>query len=208
MEPDELIVRAAAGDDAAFIVALRTDPATAFLAVSDQSEADVRAELTAAAEHSGRLLAECDAKPLAALKWTVVNRRSRIVALSEVMVRADARGRGIAAALARAASRWLVDEHAAHRVQLEVYGENQPATCLRARRIPARRRPAPRILAPGGVAGRRALRPARGRAMSLPAVVAAPRGAAGQRRVALSCGSALSAGPGFAGASLGLERRL
>ena len=48
---DQLVVRAATGNDARFIFALRVSPGTAaFLAVSDRSEADVRTELEPPAE--------------------------------------------------------------------------------------------------------------------------------------------------------------
>lgn len=64
---------------------------------------------------------------MAALKWTVVNRRSRIAELSQVVVDPDLRRQGIASTMVRAAAQRLVARQGAHRVQLEVYGDNQPA---------------------------------------------------------------------------------
>lgn len=128
MRPDELTVRAATSDDARFICTLRSHPGTSeFLAVSDQTEADLRAELGEAAQAGGRMIAERAGHPLAALRWTVINRRSRIAELSEVIVEPRARGQGIAAMLVRTAAQRLFDQHDMHRVELEVYGDNQSA---------------------------------------------------------------------------------
>jgi ribosomal protein S18 acetylase RimI-like enzyme len=127
-QPDQLVVRAATGEDARFILALRGAPGTAtFLAVSDRSEADLRTELDAPAEHTGGLIAEHQDRPVAALRWTVVNRRSRIAELSDVMVDPRARGRGIATTLVQTAAQQLVDHRDMHRIQLEVYGDNDAA---------------------------------------------------------------------------------
>lgn len=128
MQSDELGVRAATEQDANFIAAPRAHPDTVdFLAVSDQTQADLQAELGSAADRVGRLIALHEGRPIAALKWTVVNRRSRIAELSDVMVHPLARGRGIATMLARAAARGLVDHLDMHRIQLGVYGDNHTA---------------------------------------------------------------------------------
>jgi hypothetical protein len=51
-------VGAATEQDASFIAALRTHPDTVhFLAVSNQTEADLQAELGSAADRAGRLIA-------------------------------------------------------------------------------------------------------------------------------------------------------
>jgi RimJ/RimL family protein N-acetyltransferase len=129
MPDDQLVVRAATPDDAPFLHQLRTDPATAeYLAVSDQDEADLRAELDADdPERGGRLIGVRDHDPLAALRWALVNQRSRIVELSDVIVDPQARGQRVAGDLVRAACRRLLAEHDIHRFQLEVYGDNHSA---------------------------------------------------------------------------------
>jgi aminoglycoside 6'-N-acetyltransferase len=125
---EQLALRPAHRDDAPWLTAMRAHPTSAeYLAVSDQSEADLRAELDAHSEHTGRLVAICGAHQLGALKWTLVNRRSRIAELAEVVVDPAERGQGIGAAVVRAASRLLVEQHGVHRLQLEVYGDNRPA---------------------------------------------------------------------------------
>ena len=127
-QPDELVVRAASAGDARFIFALRVAPDTiGFLAVSDHSEADLRTELNAPTEHAGRLVAQRQGRPVASLQWTVVNRRSRIAELSDVMVDPRARGRGIGTTLVQTAAQQLIDHHDTHRIQLEVYGDNHAA---------------------------------------------------------------------------------
>ena len=126
---DDVVLRPAEPGDAAFLQRLRTDPATAeYLAVSSQTEAELRTEVATPGPHGGRLTATGhDGATLAALKWSLVNRRSRIAELAEVIVAPECRGQGIAAAAVRAAYRWLIDQHDVHRVQLEVYGDNHPA---------------------------------------------------------------------------------
>jgi RimJ/RimL family protein N-acetyltransferase len=119
-------LRAAVPDDAAFLLALRAQPAAAaVLAVREGSEADLRAELAAAdPRERGRRVLLLDGERVGGLAWELVNRRSRIAQLSEVILDERLRGHGLGAAGVRAACAWLVAEHDAHRVQLEVYGFN------------------------------------------------------------------------------------
>lgn len=98
-----------------------------YLAVSDQGEAELRVEFAAPSDRSGWLIATRDERPLGALKWTVVNRRSRIAELSQVVVDPELRRQSVASTMVRAAAQRLVASQGAHRVQLEVYGDNQPA---------------------------------------------------------------------------------
>ncbi len=96
--------------------------------MNSQTEAELRSELTAPDAYRGRLIATGrDGEALAALKWSLVNRRSRIAELAEVIVVPECRGQHIATAAVRAACRWLIDHHDVHRVELEVYGDNHPA---------------------------------------------------------------------------------
>jgi RimJ/RimL family protein N-acetyltransferase len=130
MNLEGLALRAATVADGPFLLQLRADPGTAdFLAVSDQDEPGMRAELAAAQDddRAGRLIAIREHQPLAALKWTLVNRRSRIAELSEVIVAPAARGQGIGAETVRAACLLLIGQLHVHCVQLEVYGDNSPA---------------------------------------------------------------------------------
>jgi RimJ/RimL family protein N-acetyltransferase len=129
MTQHDVVLRPAAPGDAPFLQRLRSDAATAeYLAVSSQNEADLRAELAAPGAYEGRLIATGhDGAAVAALKWALVNRRSRIAELAEVIVAPDCRGQRIGTAAVRAACRWLIEEHDVHRVQLEVYGDNHAA---------------------------------------------------------------------------------
>ncbi len=125
---NEPAIRLALEEDAPWLAELLAHPTTAeYLAVSDRREEDLRTELAAASDRAGWLIATRERHPLAALKWSLVNRRSRIAELSHVVVEPDVRGQGIATAMTRAASQHLVARYDVHRVQLEVYGDNQPA---------------------------------------------------------------------------------
>jgi len=123
-------LRPAVPDDAPLLLALRAQPsAAAVLAVRGITEAELRSELAADADAGdrGRLVLLSEGAPVGGLAWQLVNRRSRIAQLSEVMVDERRRGRGLGVAGVRAACAWLVAEHDAHRVQLEVYGFNLAA---------------------------------------------------------------------------------
>lgn len=127
-EAGNLELLAARPDDAPWLHALRSHPATAeYLAVADQDEPALRAELASPADYAGWLVATREEQRLAALSWALVNRRSRIAELSQVVVDPDRRRQGVGAATVRAAVLRLVETHDVHRVQLEVYGDNQPA---------------------------------------------------------------------------------
>ena len=156
-------MRPATAADVPFLRGLRADPSTAeFLAVTELDDAALMAELTA--EDIGRLVATREGQPVAGLRWRLVNRRSRIAELSEVVVDPRVRGQGVGVALVRAACGLLFDR-GEHRVQLEVYGDNLGgATGVRASRLPARGDAPAGLPAPRRLAGRPALRPARRRA--------------------------------------------
>jgi GNAT superfamily N-acetyltransferase len=159
MRPDALTVRTATEKDASFIAALRADPdTTEFLAISDQSEADLRAELGAAADGAGRLIALHDGRPVAALKWAVVNHRSRIAELSDVTVDPRALGQGIATTLARTAAQRLVEHYDMHRIQLErmAHSGSNAGGDARCRRAARARRRAVRVPGRAASSSRRA----------------------------------------------------
>ncbi len=121
-------LRPAVPDDAARLLALRAQPGAArWLAVRDEDEAALRAELADPSPVAGRLVVEVDGDLAGALAWRVVNRRSRIAELSDVIVAVEHQGHGLASRAAIAAVRWLVAEHDVHRVQLETFAANAAA---------------------------------------------------------------------------------
>jgi len=87
-------------------------------------------------EQAGRLIG--------AVRWVLVNRRSRIADVCALMLDPAERGRGPAtAALIQLVAR-LLEGHGLHRVEAEVYGFNRVAH-VRARRLHARGRPPARL---------------------------------------------------------------
>ena len=121
-------LRPATPDDAPRLLALRAEPGAArWLAVRDEDEAALRAELAQASELGGRLVVEQDSVVAGVLAWRVTNRRSRIADLFDVVVAGEHRGRGLATRAVRAAARRLVAEHGIHRVQLETFTANTAA---------------------------------------------------------------------------------
>jgi RimJ/RimL family protein N-acetyltransferase len=66
-------------------------------------------------------------RPVGAIAFEVANRRSRIATLHGLMLRPDARGRGLARAATRLFTRHLIEDLGFHRVQLECYGYNERA---------------------------------------------------------------------------------
>jgi RimJ/RimL family protein N-acetyltransferase len=125
----------ATNDDLSFLSALADDRAVApFLAVG-AGEADVLRGLLSDAASYGRphglfVIRSLEDEPVGGLALRVVNRRSRICELSRLLIRPDKRRAGIAwEAVARACRIVLVD-HAFHRIELEVYGDNLAAQAL------------------------------------------------------------------------------
>jgi RimJ/RimL family protein N-acetyltransferase len=122
-------LRPAGPDDAAPLAALLTHPsAAAYLRARTDAEAELRAELAAADRATGERLLILDGDEVAGtLTWRLVNRRSRIAELSEVVVAPQARGRGLAVAAVRELCRRLFDDAGVHRIQLETFGDNEAA---------------------------------------------------------------------------------
>jgi RimJ/RimL family protein N-acetyltransferase len=139
IDGDGFRLRPAQEEDVAYLAELAARPEIAdFLAaVSPWNEDDVRAAIVSAAEEpaaAGRLVLEVDDdgawRPAGALAFSVANRRSRIACLFGVMVDPEQRGRGLAERATRLLSLHLIRELGYHRVQLEVYGFNEPAQRL------------------------------------------------------------------------------
>ena len=136
---DGFRLRPAADDDVGYLVALAaSEEVEPYLAgVSPWGAEDVRADVERARtepEAGGRLVLELEGedgwRPAGGLAWAVQNRRSRIVHLYGVMVDPAARGRGLAERAVRLVATHLIRERGYHRVQLEVYGFNEPALRL------------------------------------------------------------------------------
>jgi RimJ/RimL family protein N-acetyltransferase len=68
---------------------------------------------------------ETDGEPAGSMSWELVNRRSRIAAVSGFAVDPGSRERGVGIAAAKALQRHLVVELGFHRLQMEVYGFNE-----------------------------------------------------------------------------------
>ena len=125
-------IRRAAAADVDFMADLAAhDEVEPFMAaVSPRERDELREEVRRSEEEPelhGRFVLEVDGEPAGVLAFDVANRRSRIAYLHAIMLHPAYRGRGIAAAATRLLVRHLVFDLDFHRVQLEVYGFNEPA---------------------------------------------------------------------------------
>jgi RimJ/RimL family protein N-acetyltransferase len=119
---DQLELRAATTDDAAWLESLATSQAVApFLAT------DAAAGLVDGITAGELLIAEQDGRPVGAVRAVVVNRRSRIAAIRTLMVDPAHRGRSLGVAILRALSDCLLGDDGIHRLEAEVYGFNTAA---------------------------------------------------------------------------------
>jgi RimJ/RimL family protein N-acetyltransferase len=73
------------------------------------------------------LVIEDEGALVGGVRWTVTNRRSRIVEIRALMLDPDSHGRGLAVATVRALVERLFDGHGMHRIEAEVMGINQAA---------------------------------------------------------------------------------
>ena len=126
----EVSLRRATLDDVPFLAALAADAdVEPFLAVSRASTPEAIAErVSTLAARAGRLrvlVIEVDGEPAGTMTWELVNRRSRIAAVSGLAVDPTQQGRGVGLAAARALQRHLFAERGFHRLQIEVYGFNE-----------------------------------------------------------------------------------
>jgi RimJ/RimL family protein N-acetyltransferase len=113
---------------------LEEPSAAAYLRIRDDAVAELRAELTDTDPATGERLLILDGDEIAGtLRWRVTSRRSRLAELSEVVIRPEARGRGLAFAAVRAVCRRLFDEAGVHRIQLETFGDNDAGRAAFAR---------------------------------------------------------------------------
>jgi RimJ/RimL family protein N-acetyltransferase len=126
----EVTLRPATLDDVPFLAALAADAdVQPFLAVSRASTTEANAERVARSQREpdgfGVLVIETDGEPAGSMSWELVNRRSRIAAVSGFAVEPGSRERGVGIAAAKALQRHLFVELGFHRLQMEVYGFNE-----------------------------------------------------------------------------------
>ena len=122
--------RRATLDDVPFLAALAAHAdVEPFLAVSRASTPEAIAERVARSQREpdgfGVLVIEADGEPVGTMSWELVNRRSRIAAVSGLAVDPGFRERGVGIAAAKALQRHLFAELGFHRLQMEVYGFNE-----------------------------------------------------------------------------------
>jgi RimJ/RimL family protein N-acetyltransferase len=139
IEGDGFRLRPAAEADAALLAALagRPEIADSLASVSPWEEDDTRAAIAARdddAEAEGRYVLEVEDgggwTAAGGLAFSRVNRRSRIAYLFGLMVDPAFRGRGLGERASRVLAIHLIRDLGFHRVQLEVYGFNEPAQRL------------------------------------------------------------------------------
>ena len=126
----EVTLRPATLHDVPFLAALAADAdVQPFLAVSRASTTEAIAERVARSQREpdgfGVLVIETDGEPAGSMSWGLVNRRSRIAAVSGFAVEPGSRERGVGIAAAKALQRHLFVELGFHRLQMEVYGFNE-----------------------------------------------------------------------------------
>ena len=103
------------------LVALARDPEVVGAIATDAGDGLA----SALDDELGELLAiERDGALVGAVRWALVNRRSRIADVRTLMLDPSARGRGLATAAVRELVARLFEERALHRVEAEVYGFN------------------------------------------------------------------------------------
>jgi RimJ/RimL family protein N-acetyltransferase len=133
---DRFRLRRASPDDAHFLAEVAVnEEISPFLAVVAARDSDAfLEEIERAAEtphERGRFVIELmedgALQPVGSVAFEVANRRSRIATLYGLMLRPDARGRGLARAATRLFTRHLIEGLGYHRVQLECYGYNERA---------------------------------------------------------------------------------
>jgi RimJ/RimL family protein N-acetyltransferase len=122
-----LTARPATEDDRRWIVDLLSRPEVVrSLAVTAADEtAKALTRCFAGATDEGVHVLEADGCPVAVLRWTVRNRRSRIAVVQGLAVDPAARGHGYGAALVRAVVEHLAGERDIHRIEAEAFASNE-----------------------------------------------------------------------------------
>ena len=132
LDGEGFLLRRAAAADVDFLAGLAEhDEVEPFMAaVSARGHEELGEEVRRSEEEPslhGRFVIEVEDERAGTVAFDVANRRSRIAYLHALMVHPDYRGRGLATAATRLLVRHLVFDLDYHRVQLEVYGFNEPA---------------------------------------------------------------------------------
>jgi RimJ/RimL family protein N-acetyltransferase len=132
LEGEGFRLRRATAADVGFLadLAVHEEVEPYMAAVSLRSREELEHEIRRSTEEPalhGRFVIEVEGEPAGTLAFDVENRRSRIAYLHAIMLHPDYRGRGLATAATRLLVRHVVFELDFHRVQLEVYGFNEPA---------------------------------------------------------------------------------
>ena len=125
-------LRPATRADVPFLVELfGNEDVAPYLAASRAHDA---AEVTAEIERGERepdgfgvLVIEVDGVAAGTVAWELVNRRSRIAAVSGLALSPTVRGRGLGRAVVEALIGLLIGERGLHRLQMEVYAFNERA---------------------------------------------------------------------------------
>ncbi len=128
-------LRSATPSDLPYLVSLATDrEVEPFLAPGSGDQAALVAVLErmrTGEEAQGLMVIESRAGQfLGALELSLVSRHSKLCQVRRLMVSPEARGRGVGSEALRLACRQAFQEHGRHRVQAEVYGDNDKSVRL------------------------------------------------------------------------------
>jgi RimJ/RimL family protein N-acetyltransferase len=119
-------LRPAGAADRERVIALARHPAVAASLATDTAERLADA-FDPPADDGELLVIEHDGAFAGAVRWVLVNRRSRIADVRALMLEPPARGRGLATAALRQLAARLLTERGLHRLEAEVYGFNHTA---------------------------------------------------------------------------------
>jgi RimJ/RimL family protein N-acetyltransferase len=124
--PGAVTLRPAGVADTERIAALARRPELAASLATDT--ADRLADALDVPPDDGQLLViEHDGRAVGAVRWVLVNRRSRIADIRALMLEPSSQRRGLATAALRELTEQLLAERGLHRLEAEVYGFNHPA---------------------------------------------------------------------------------
>jgi RimJ/RimL family protein N-acetyltransferase len=122
----EVALRPAGVDDLERLTELARHPEVAASLSTDTADRLVDA-LGAPRDEGELLVIEQDGTLVGAVRWVLVNRRSRIADVRALMLDPAHRGRGLATKALNELTKRLLDERDLHRLEAEVYGFNHPA---------------------------------------------------------------------------------
>ena len=124
-------LRPATRADVPFLVDLfGSEDVAPYLAASRAHGAEVAAEIERGEREPagfGVLVIEVEGIAAGTVAWELVNRRSRIAAVTGLALSPTVRGRGLGRAVVEALVEQLIGERGIHRLQMEVYAFNERA---------------------------------------------------------------------------------